>query len=130
MRNVNKAVLDASALLALLNQEEGADRVSSLLTDAVISTVNLAEVAARLALAGMPEEAIRETLALLPIDLIPFDADQAVQVGLLAPATRSSGLSLGDRACLVLARLLDATAVTADRTWTSVASGTRIECIR
>jgi len=127
---VSKAVLDASALLALLNQEEGAERVAPLLADAAISTVNLAEVTTRLALAGMPEAAIRETLALLPLESVPFDSEQAVQVGLLAPATRASGLSLGDRACLVLARRLDATAVTADHAWTGIEGGAAIDLIR
>lgn len=78
----------------------------------------------------MPEAAIRETLALLPLEPVPFDDEQAVQVGLLAPATRASGLSLGDRACLVLARLLDATAITADYAWIGIESGTTIDLIR
>jgi ribonuclease VapC len=82
---VGKVVLDASAILALLNQEEGTERVAPFLADAVISTVNLAEVVTRLALAGMPETAIREALALLPLESVPFDVGQAIEVGLLAP---------------------------------------------
>ncbi len=65
----------------------------------MISTVNLAEVITRLALAGMPETAIREALALLPLESVSFDVGQAIEVGLLAPTTRPSGPSLGDRAC-------------------------------
>lgn len=127
---MSRVVLDASALLALLNQEEGAERVAPFLADAVISTVNLAEVVTRLALAGMPETAIRETLALLPLESVPFDVGQAIEVGLLAPMTKPSGLSLGDRACLVLARRLDATAVTADQAWVGIDAGVAVELIR
>ncbi len=127
---MSKAVLDASALLALLNQEEGAERVAPFLSDAVISTVNLAEVVTRLALAGMPETAIRETLAFLPLESVPFDVGQAIEVGLLAPTTKPSGLSPGDRACLVLARRLNATAVTADQAWVDIDAGVAVELIR
>ncbi|CBE67679.1 MAG: type II toxin-antitoxin system VapC family toxin [Candidatus Methylomirabilis oxygeniifera] len=127
---MSKAVLDASALLALLNQEEGAERVAPFLSDAVISTVNLAEIVTRLALAGMPETAIRETLAFLPLESVPFDIGQAIEVGLLAPTTKPSGLSLGDRACLILARRLDATAVTADQAWVNIDAGVAVELIR
>lgn len=127
---MSRAVLDASAILALLNQEEGAERVAPFLADAVILTVNLAEVVTRLALAGMPETAIREALALLPLESVPFDVGQAIEVGLLAPTTRPSGLSLGDRACLVLARRLDATAVTADQAWVGIDAGVAVELIR
>ncbi|MDE2058165.1 MAG: hypothetical protein KGL31_12530 [candidate division NC10 bacterium] len=89
--NASKAVFDASALLALWNQEDGAEGVVPLLADAAISAVNLVEAAARLALAGIPEAAIRETPALLPLEPVPFDDEQAVQVGLLVQATRASG---------------------------------------
>lgn len=130
MRSVSRVVLDASAILALLNQEEGAERVALFLADAVISTVNLAEVVTRLALAGMPETAIREALAFLPLESVPFDVGQAIEVGLLAPTTRPSGLSLGDRACLVLARRLDATAVTADQAWVGIDAGVAVKLIR
>ncbi len=127
---MSRAVLDASALLALLNQEAGAERVAHFLTDAVISTVTLAEVVTRLALAGMPESAIREALDLLPVESVPFDAESGIEVGLLAPTTRSSGLSLGDRACLVLARRLSAAAVTADQAWVGLDVGVPVELIR
>lgn len=127
---MSRVVLDASAILALLNQEEGAERVAPFLADAVISTVNLAEVVTRLALAGMPETAIREALALLPLESVPFDVGQAIEVGLLAPTTKPPGLSLGDRACLVLASRLDATAVTADQAWVGIDAGVAVELIR
>lgn len=127
---MSRVVLDASALLAMLNQEDGAERVTPFLSDAVISTVNLAEVVTRLALTGMPETAIRDALAILPLESVPFDVGQAIEVGPLAPTTRPSWLSLGDRVCLVLARRLDATAVTADQAWVGIDAGVAVELIR
>ncbi|MBI2872580.1 MAG: type II toxin-antitoxin system VapC family toxin [Chloroflexi bacterium] len=111
-----EAVLDASALLALLNAEPGAEVVAAALPQAAISAVNLSEVVAKLADAGMPEAAVREALQGLALDVVPFDTDQAYEAGLLRSSTRGVGLSLGDRACLGLARRLNVPALTADRT--------------
>lgn len=123
-------VLDASALLALLNAEKGVEIVQDLLPDAIISTVNLAEVVARLSAAGMPEEDIRETLALLRLEVTPFNEDQAYQAGLLYIYGREYGLSLGDRACLALARTSAAVAVTADLAWKKLNLDIKIKNIR
>ena len=100
---MNKFVLDASALLALLNDEPGASTVQDLLPNAQISAVNLTEVITRLSLGGMPEDKIRDALSLLGLDTMPFDEPQAFQAGILANDTHAYGLSLGDRACLSLA---------------------------
>ena len=125
-----EAVLDASALLALLNAEPGAELVSEALPHAAISTINLSEVVAKLVEAGMPEDAIRDALSTLPLTIIPFDLDQAFEAGLLRSATRSAGLSLGDRGCLSLARRLDIPALTADRTWGQLSIGVNVKLIR
>jgi ribonuclease VapC len=127
---VSDHVLDASALLALLNAEEGAAIVGDLLPQAVISAVNLAEVVTRLSAIGMPEHEIRPALALLGLETIPFDEGQAFQAGLLYTPTQSFGLSLGDRACLALAKTTKATAVTADRAWQDLDIGIEINLIR
>ena len=123
-------VVDASALLALLNAEEGADLVQELLPDAIISTVNLSEVVARLVAVGMPEKEIQDALALLGLETIPFDEEQAFQAGFFYASTQPFGLSLGDRACLSLARSRAAQAVTADRAWTNLDLKVRIRLIR
>lgn len=127
---MSKVVLDASALLALLNDETGADQVRELLPDASISSVNLAEVVTRLSLLGMPGEQIRGILTLLGLDVKPFDEEQAFDTGLLAAQTHSLGLSLGDRACLALTRAIDGTAVTADRAWNDLDLGIKIKLLQ
>ena len=70
---MNKCVLDASAILALLNDESGAGTVQELLPVAIISAVNYAEVVTRLSLLGMPESEIHEALDMLGLALISFD---------------------------------------------------------
>ena len=89
-------VLDASAVLVLLNSESGADVVTEALFDAVISAVNLSEVVAKLSEGGMPEQAIAEALNGLELNALPFDAEAAFAAGMLRPLTRSVGISFGN----------------------------------
>ena len=96
------AVLDASALFALLQDEPGSDVVAARLPGAAISAVNFSEVIAKLAEAGMQEVEIRRALAPLGLDVHAFTQEDAVAAGLLRPQTKALGLSLGDRACLAL----------------------------
>ncbi len=123
-------VLDASAVLAAVNNEPGADIVAGYMTDAAISAVNLTEVLSRLSDFGLDDEACRAVLAALNLRVVPFDEAAALETGKLRAATRSLGLSLGDRACLALARSLKACVVTADRTWSRLALDVEVRLIR
>ncbi len=117
---MSKPVLDASAVLASFYGEAGAEAIDDLLRVSIISAVNAAEVISKLAERGMPADMAKSALLDTGIDIIPFDLEQAELVGILRAATRSYGLSLGDRACLALAKLAQGQAVTADRTWLSI----------
>lgn len=125
-----EAVIDASALLALLNDEPGADVVAEALPQGIISAVNLSEVVAKLCDAGMPEKAIHQALQPLGIEIVPFDEEQAYQAGLLRTSTQDFGISLGDRACLSLAKKLGIDALTADKAWAELSIGATIKVIR
>ena len=125
-----EVVLDASALLALLNAEPGAELVAEALPEAAVSAVNFSEVVAKLSEASMPEEAIRDTLQGLSLEVVPFDLDQAYEAGLLRSAIRRVGLSLGDLGCLSLARRLNLPALTADQTWARLSVDVRVLVIR
>jgi PIN domain nuclease of toxin-antitoxin system len=127
---VLKTVIDASALLALLNAEPGADIVTEALPGGVISAVNLSEVIAKLCDAGMPEKAIRQALQPLGLEIVHFDEEQSYQAGLLRTSTQDMGISLGDRACLSLAKMLGAVALTADRAWAELSVGATVKVIR
>jgi ribonuclease VapC len=124
-------VLDASALLALLNAETGAEKLTpKLLEDSIASTVNLAEVQSKLVSRGVdPDHAWEATLA--PIrQAVPFTVEQAKTAGSLIAQTRALGLSLGDRVCLALAIALKAPVYTADRLWRNLKLGIRIHVVR
>lgn len=123
-------VLDASALLAAMLQERGAQQVEDKLADARIGAVNLSEVVAKLQERGVPDDVIDDSLAELDLIVVPFDAEQAVMAGKLRRDTRAAGLSLGDRACLALAAMLDATAITTDSAWRDLKLPIEIELAR
>ena len=124
-------VLDTSALMALINQEPGAQQVAQSVRDgAAISAVNLCEVVAKLAEAGSVEADIRAVLATIPLEAVDFDAELAYRAGLLRPLTRHAGLSLGDRACLALAARLGLPALTGDRAWAGLQLGITVQVIR
>ena len=128
---MSKVVLDASAVLAVLNDEPGADKLTPhLLSDAVCSAVNLAEVYGKLVnMGGDPEEAWEDALA--PVSqAVPFTDEHAKIAGGLVRHTRSLGLSLGDRACLALGLALKAPVYTADRSWAGLKVGVSIRVIR
>ncbi len=128
---MSNAVLDASALLALLKEEEGRGQVADLVAaGATISAVNLSEAAAKLSLAGMPDSLIRESLDPLDLEVVPFDTELAYRTALLVAPTKGMGLSLGDRACLALAAQLGLPAVTADRAWAQLHLDVQIRVIR
>jgi ribonuclease VapC len=127
---VSRAVLDASALIAYLREEPGADIVGTSLRGSAISTVNLAEVATRFFELGMLEAELRATIRRLSIEVAPLDEGLAYEAAKLRQPTRRFGLSLGDRACLALASRLECPVLTADQHWAGVDVGIDIRLIR
>ena len=126
-------VLDTSAVLALLFKEAGHDLVhDALLEGAAISAVNLAEVVTRLVRDGMSGDQAATAISSLPLDYYQLSEELAVQTGALHAETRRFGLSLGDRACLALARQEQMVALTGDRIWLEAgpAIGVEVRLIR
>jgi PIN domain nuclease of toxin-antitoxin system len=128
--NASRVVLDASALLALINQEAGSEKVAAVISTACMSSVNVAEVVSKLMDKGFSEVEIREIFGALKLLIIPFDEEQGFIAGLLRADTKSLGLSLGDRACLSLAIQQNWSVVTADRVWAGLQLGLNIQMIR
>lgn len=123
-------VLDASAILALLLGEPGADDVAqSVARGAAVSTVNLSEAAEVLARNEIKPEPILARFS-EQVVVEPFNNADAIAAAALSRATRAQGLSLGDRACLALAQRLGAAAVTADRQWSELEVGVQIRLVR
>lgn len=125
-------ILDASALLAMLKGERGADKVAGAIADARISAVNYAEVVSHFIHAGMPEREIDAMLDPLPMTVVPIDKALADSAGRLRAITARAGLPLGDRFCLALARRDGLPAWTSDQAWNSIvdAAGVEIVAIR
>ncbi len=123
-------VLDASALIAAILEEPGAEAVTRRLPGSMISSVNLVEVGTRLVDIGYDPSLVLEHIDALGVAVVPFDQDLAVRTFQLRASTRAAGLSLADRACLALAVREQATAVTSDRAWKRVDVPCPIELIR
>ncbi len=128
---MSRIVLDASALLAVLNREPGAERLTpEMLSGAACSTVNLAEVQSKLVDNGIRADEAWEA-ALSPIrEAVSFALEHARLAGDLVSQTRPLGLSPGDRACLALGLALRAPVYTTDRAWEKLRLGVRIYIIR
>ena len=123
-------VLDASALLAYLQDEPGGERVRDVLADSVMSSVNWAEVIGKARDERVDTRGLREDLASLGLALEPFSAEQGEIAGRLKERTRRLGFSLGDRACLALGSDRGETVYTADRAWLHLELGVDVEAIR
>lgn len=128
---MNRVVLDASAILAVINGEAGQEKLTpELLSRAVGSTVNLAEVHTKLVSRGWAPDVAWED-ATSPIrETLTFNEEHAKIAGGLVAHTRHLGLSLGDRACLALGLALKAPVYTADKTWKKLKLDIRIHVIR
>jgi len=124
---VTLAVLDASALMALMLGEPGAEIVEEHLDGAYLSTVNLAEVVAKMLSRGAELQLVRTEIEAAGIETVALDEAQALRVGELHAAMRRHGLSLGDRACLALAAATGRIAVTGDRPWADADVGVGVE---
>ena len=123
-------VLDSAAVIALLYLEPGYESVAEVLDKSAISSVNLAEIFNKLVQKASAEE-VRELLRPLELQVEDWTEDMAYRSVEFSSFSKSHGLSLGDRACLTLAKQLRATAVTSDRTWRRLPSlGVRIMIFR
>lgn len=128
---MNRVVLDASALMAVINSESGADELTpQIMSAATISTVNLAEVHGKLIQRGFSSDDAWAAANGVIHEAVAFTTEQAKTAGDLVIKTRSLGLSLGDRVCLALGIALRAPVYTADRSWKNINLGVRIHVIR
>ena len=130
------SVLDASALLAYLQDAPGSQTVQAALgVGAIINTVNYAEVLSRLTDAGeepaAPHRRFQEQgLIGGLLEVVPLTQEDAVTIARLRATTRQQGLSLGDRACLATGLRLGRPVITADRGWAALNVGVTICLIR
>ena len=122
-------MIDTSAVFVDLQGEPGAAEARRWLRDAAISSVNLHEIVAKAMEKGARPDQARELIGTLRLSVHAHDADDAVEAGLLRPATKPRGLGLGHRACLALARRLGLPAMTADVAWVELADALGVEVV-
>lgn len=123
-------ILDASALLAFLHDEPGADRVRQALDGALISAVNWAEVIQKSLRRQADVAGMREEFADVGVIFEPFTTVQAETAARLWDKTRRHGLSLADRACLALAIERQAEVLTADHAWADLGLDIEVQLVR
>lgn len=123
-------LLDAFALLAYLQQEQGYLQVEQILSTAFISTVNWCEVVQKLRSRSVDDTAVRENLAILGLRFISFDLQHADKAAELWQITSPLGLSLGDRACLATGLIEGMPVMTADQIWQKIPLPLEINLIR
>ena len=126
-------VLDASAVMAWLQEEPGAEIVDGYLSASYVSTVNLSEVLQKSAVegVGVSETSLTGDLASLGVTFVDFGSDDAHVAARMWPVAAPLGLGIADRACLATAVVLGVPALTADRKWKSVGwGGLTVEVIR
>jgi PIN domain nuclease of toxin-antitoxin system len=125
-----KVVLDASALLAFLQDEPGSGAVEDVLAEACISAVNWSEVIQKSMAAEVDVTGLRADLEALGLEVHDFTPEHAEAVGNLWPQTRRYGLSLGDRACMCLGMALKLPVMTTDKAWKKVNLPVQVHVIR
>ncbi len=126
---MRRSALDASAILAALFREPGADRVEECLEQGIVSAVNLTEIAAKLADRGLTARQAEDLQVPLNLTVHAFDELAALTAASLRTRTRSIGLSLGDRACLALGLTEGIPVVTTDCGWAGVADELDVDLI-
>jgi ribonuclease VapC len=127
---MSRAVLDASALLALCFAERGAKRTLEGGQDGLISAVNYSEAIAKSTDHGVPLETVQLALASLKLTIIPFDEEHAIAAASFRPSTRKLNISFADRACLGAAALAGLPVLTADRKWEKIPCDIKLIFIR
>jgi PIN domain nuclease of toxin-antitoxin system len=123
-------ILDASVLLAYLQDEPGGEAIEGVLAEAVMSSVNWAEVVQKSVAAGVVIDGMREDLEALGLEIVPFTPEEGEIAGRLWLQTKQAGLSLGDRACLSLGLKLNVRVLTCDRIWTTIDLALDVQVVR
>jgi ribonuclease VapC len=128
---MNEVVFDASVMLAIIQHERGAEKITDeLLERSIASTVNLAEVQSKLVKRGYPPyEAWEDTLSVVKLAMT-YTSEHVKIAGDLIATTERFGLSLGDRSCLALAIALKAPVYTTEQIWKNLKVGVPIHVIR
>ena len=125
-----KWVLDASAVLAAIQDEQGGEYVKKHIDRCVISSVNWSEVLQKLDSSDSDVDKIATFLIALGLRVVDFTENDAEISASLWTNCKSLGLSLADRACLATGLRLKTKIITADRVWKKLEIKSQIHLIR
>lgn len=123
-------IFDASAVLAMLQDEPGSEMAASMLGEGCITSANLSEVISKLVQKNVPDDVIARVMSQLGLPVLDITESIGERAGYLYAQTHRLGLSLGDRLCLAATLETGLKAITADTLWTEVGQGTDVVCIR
>ncbi len=126
----NKIVFDASAILALIHMEQGHEVAAENLENAIVSSVNFSEAVTLLSRKGKNAVDVAKFLKETFLHIEDFDIEQSIVAASLDEVTKEYGLSLGDRACLALAKTKNLSVLTADKIWKSLDLDIKVQLIR
>jgi PIN domain nuclease of toxin-antitoxin system len=121
-------VVDASVVLAWLQDEPGADEAEPMLMEGVIGAANWSEVLQKARQHGAPAAIVARLLGTFGLrveDVTAHDAERAAELW-----GAGTALSLGDRLCLALGLRLELPVATADAAWSLLDAGPAIIVIR
>jgi ribonuclease VapC len=127
---VSSVVLDASAVLALFLKEAGAEIVAQHTQGAIMSAVNVEEVAARMLQRGDKLEDIAADLQSLSVEFVPFHREQAFLTASLKAVCQGLNISLADRVCLALGMERGLPILTSDGKWEKLGLDVTLRLIR
>lgn len=127
---MTEAVLDASAVTAVLRKERGFETVLPFLRGGVISALNLAEVLCTAQNYGSDIEMDHMAIAAMELRIVPFDEEQAKVVASIYQKTKGSTVGIADRACLALGLLQQLPVITGDHAWQQHDVGVEVKLFR
>jgi PIN domain nuclease of toxin-antitoxin system len=121
-------VVDASVVLAWLQEEPGSEEAEPMLMEGVIGAANWSEVLQKGRQHGAAPDLVGRLLASFGLRVV--DVTRADGQAAAALWRQGSGLSLADRLCLALGLRLGATVATTDADWTDVPGGPEVRVLR
>ena len=125
-----EAVLDSSAVLAVIRIERGYEAIARMLARSLISVVNEAEIISVLLQKGDTVAKAIDAVRRLPYKLVDLDQQLARRAGTLWRDFKPRGLSLGDRCCIALAERESLPVFTSDRRWADLPIGVDVRLFR